>query len=44
VKNQRYSVTVEFYDNSGSAVARLYWMRPGTTTFATVPKTRLYAN
>jgi large repetitive protein len=43
-KNQRYSVTLEFYDNAGSAVARLYWKRPGTTVYAIVPKTRLYAN
>lgn len=43
-KNQRYSVTLEFYDNSGAAVARLFWKRPGTTTFSTVPKSRLYAN
>jgi len=43
-KNQRYSVTIEYYDNSGSAVARLYWKRPGTTSYASVPLTRLYAN
>jgi YVTN family beta-propeller protein len=42
-KNQRYSVTMEFYDNTGTAVARLYWKRPGQTTFATIPITRLYA-
>ncbi len=43
-KSQRYSITMEFYDNSGSAVARLFWKRPGTTSFTTVPLTRLYAN
>ncbi len=43
-KNQRYSVTMEMYDNAGSAVAKLYWKRPGQTTFAVIPNTRLYAN
>jgi cytochrome c peroxidase len=43
-KNQRYSVTMEMYDNSGTAVARFQWLRPGETTFAAVPASRLYAN
>ena len=43
-KNERYAVTLEFYDNAGSAVARLYWKRPGEAGFATIPITRLYAN
>jgi YVTN family beta-propeller protein len=43
-KNQRYSVTLEFYDNSGTAVARLYWLRPGQTTYAIISSTRLYAD
>jgi hypothetical protein len=43
-KNQRYSITVEFYDHSGTAVARLFWKRPGKTTFSSVPALRLYAN
>ena len=43
-KNQRYTITMEFYDNTNSAVAKLYWKRPGQTTFAIVPTTRLYAN
>jgi mono/diheme cytochrome c family protein len=42
-KNQRYSVVLEYYENTGGAVARLRWLRPGTTTFSTVPATRLYA-
>jgi YVTN family beta-propeller protein len=44
VKNQRYSLVLEYYDNTGDATARLRWLRPGTTTFGTVPVTRLYAN
>jgi hypothetical protein len=43
-KNQRYAITMEFYDNTGSAVVKLKWKRPGQTTFAAVPKTRLYPN
>ena len=43
-KNQRYSVTMEMYDTTGTAVAKLYWKRPGQTTFTTAPATRLYAN
>jgi YVTN family beta-propeller protein len=44
VKNQRYPVTLEFYDNAGVAVAKFYWLRPGQTTYSVVPVTRLYAN
>jgi len=43
-KNVRYAVTMEFYDNTGAAVARLKWKKPGATSFAGVPATRLYAN
>ena len=43
-KNQRYAIVVEYHDNAGAAVARLLWMKPSTTTFSTVPKTRLYPN
>jgi hypothetical protein len=43
-KNQRYPVTLEFYDNSGAAVAKLYWKRPGQTTYSIIPVTRLYAD
>jgi hypothetical protein len=43
-KNQRYSVTLEMYDTTNTAVAKLYWKRPGQTTFIITPGTRLYAN
>jgi hypothetical protein len=43
-KNVRYAITMEFYDNTGAAVARLKWKKPTTTTFAAIPVTRLYAN
>ena len=32
-KNQRYSVTLEMYDTTSTAVAKFYWKRPGQTTF-----------
>jgi len=42
--NQKYSITMEFYDNTATAVAKLYWETPGQTTFILIPKSRLYAN
>jgi len=44
IKNTRYAITMEYYDNSGTGVAKLYWKRPGQTSFGIVPLTRLYAN
>ncbi len=44
VKNQRYAVTMEFYDTNANAVARLFWKKPGTAKFALIPVKRLYAN
>jgi YVTN family beta-propeller protein len=44
VQGQRYSVVMEHYDNSGSAVARLFWKTPTATSFVIVPASRLYAN
>jgi YVTN family beta-propeller protein len=38
----RHAITVEYYENSGSAVMKLYWLLPGTTTYDVVPVTRLY--
>jgi len=43
-KNTRYTITMEFYDNTGSAVAKLRWMKPGQTTYAAIPASRLYPN
>ncbi|HUL64766.1 MAG TPA: PA14 domain-containing protein [Burkholderiaceae bacterium] len=44
VAGARYAVTMEFYENGGAAVARLLWRTPGNTTFAAVPKDRLFPN
>ena len=38
VKNQRYAITMEYYDNSGSAVAKLFWKTPTSTSFVLVPR------
>jgi YVTN family beta-propeller protein len=41
---KRYAVTMEYFENRGSAVARLRWRTPGTSTFVTIPANRLYAD
>ena len=41
--NQRYTITVEYYERTGSAVMQLRWRLPGTTTYVAVPANRLYA-
>ncbi len=40
--NQRYSITVEYQELSGSAVMQLRWKPPGTTSYVAVPANRLY--
>jgi YVTN family beta-propeller protein len=42
--NQRYAITVEYYDDAGTGVARLLWKAPAAADFVVVPITRLYAN
>ena len=44
VKNTRYAVTMEYYDVSGTGVAKLQWKPPAWADFGAVPVTRLYAN
>jgi YVTN family beta-propeller protein len=39
-----YAVVMEFYDNSGNAVARLLWRKPGDTGFAAIPASSLSPN
>jgi hypothetical protein len=41
---QFYTVSMEYYENGGKAVARLRWLRPGTTTYVAVPADKMYAN
>ncbi|MGH8249952.1 MAG: PA14 domain-containing protein, partial [Steroidobacteraceae bacterium] len=40
----RYSVTMEYYDRSGAAVARLRWRAPGQSSYAAIPASRLFAD
>ena len=44
VKNERYAVTLEFYDNAGSGVARLSGSARPRPASRRCPITRLYAN
>jgi mono/diheme cytochrome c family protein len=41
---QRVAVTLEYYENSGDAVIRLQWRRPGTSTYVAIPVGNLNAN
>lgn len=41
---QRYTVRVEYYDNTGNAVMRLRWRLPGTTSYVAIPAASLYTN
>jgi hypothetical protein len=40
----RYAISMEFYENTGKAVAQLRWKVPGTTAYVAIPATRLYSN
>jgi YVTN family beta-propeller protein len=40
---QKTEIVVEYFDNTGTAIARLFWLTPGTTSFVTVPRDRQYA-
>jgi hypothetical protein len=40
----QYTITMEYYDYSGTAVARLRWRKPGQTTFPIIPATSLTPN
>ena len=44
VRNRRYEVTMEYYDNNARGVARLLWKTPAGASFVVVPVKRLYAN
>lgn len=42
VAGQRVRIRLEYYDNTGQAVARLRWITPGTTSYVPIPLQRLY--
>jgi YVTN family beta-propeller protein len=39
----RYTVTMEYYDAGGQAVARLRWRVPGTSSYVAIPADRLFS-
>jgi YVTN family beta-propeller protein len=41
---QRVAVTLEYYENSGSAVMQLQWRRPGSSSYVAIPVGNLNAN
>jgi YVTN family beta-propeller protein len=42
--NTRYSIKMEYYEQGGSAVATLQWLRPSTSTYQVIPANQLYGN
>ena len=40
----KYDIQMQYYDNTGKAVARLRWLRPGQSAYATIPQTQLFAH
>lgn len=40
---QKYDIVMEYYENTGEAVAKLYWSSPRTPK-AVIPKSQLYAS
>jgi DNA-binding beta-propeller fold protein YncE len=44
VAGTKYDIRVDLYDLSGQAAAILRWKMPGFTSFAVVPRDRLYTN
>jgi Mg-chelatase subunit ChlD len=38
----QHDITVEFYENTGEAVANLYWLPPGAGNYYIVPSSKLY--
>jgi hypothetical protein len=40
---QKYSVKLEYYQDTGASVMRLEWMLPGQSTFAVIPQANLFS-
>ena len=38
----KYDIKMQYYDNTGAAVAKLLWQRPGQTTYAIIPQAQLF--
>jgi YVTN family beta-propeller protein len=44
IAGSRYAITVEYFDATGQAVAKLRWMTPGNSGYVALPSDRLYVN
>jgi YVTN family beta-propeller protein len=42
--NTKYTITMEYYEAKGKAVARLQWRLPNQTSYVVVPLAQLYGN
>ena len=42
--NTRYTIRMEYYEQTGSAVARLQWRVPNNSNYVTVPREALFGN
>jgi hypothetical protein len=40
---QTYDIRLEYYENTGGAVMRLQWRRPGQTGYAAIPQANLFS-
>lgn len=41
--DQRYSIKMEFFENTGGAVAKLHWQTPSNDTRRVIPQSQLYS-
>ena len=39
---KRYTIVIDYYEQTGGAVLRLSWQKPGATAFTAIPTNRLY--
>ena len=44
VAGTRYTITVEYYEATGQAEARLRWLTPGNSSYVAIPVTQLFPN
>jgi hypothetical protein len=39
---QRVRIVLEYYENTGQAVARLHWLLPGSTSYVAIPTEQMH--
>ena len=44
VAGRKYTIRMEYYEQGGSAVAKLLWRLPGSSTYQTIPRQSLYGD